>query len=96
MEKYQFLLSLPSMTAIGLLGMITHFLKKQIKGETPTEILSYFKDHFRSTLIAVISTVIGVVSYHFTLAVNEINDPIAAFGIGYTFDSIFNKWETTK
>lgn len=88
-----YLLTPAGLIVIGLLGMLIHFFKKQIKGETLTEITGYFTNHFKSTFIAIVTTIIGVVAYKFTLATGQAADIVTVFGIGYTFDSIFNKWE---
>ncbi len=93
MEKYAWIFTLEFQLLVGVIGMFVHFLKKKVMGETLTAIGAFFKDNFKSTIVAVISTIIGVVAYYFTLSVDAINDPMAAFGIGYTFDSVFNKWD---
>jgi len=92
-EEYQFLTTLPMCIVYAMLGMILHFFKKQIKGETLADIGQYFSQHFKSTFIAVTSTCIAVVAYYLTLSNDSPADIIAAFGTGYTFDSLFNKWE---
>lgn len=79
--------------AVSLLGMIVHFLKKNIVGETTTEIKDYFRDHFKSTFIAFIATSLGFVVYMFTLATGQNADFLAVFAAGYVCDSIFNKWD---
>lgn len=96
MEKYQWILTLPSLATISLLGMIVHFFKLKIKGETITEIGDYFKTHFKSTATAFIWTVVSVVGYFFTLSTGEFADVVAVFQIGYMCDSFFNKWEDQK
>lgn len=77
----------------SLLGMIIHFLKKSIKGETLADIKMYFSEHFKSTFIAVVSTLIATLAYYLTLSNDSVTDIIFAFGAGYTCDSFFNKWE---
>ena len=79
-----------AMWGVGLLGMISHFLKLKIKGQTPQEIFGYFIDNFKDTLTATIGMSIGVFGAWTAM------DPtawtigvIAAFPIGYTFDSVF-------
>jgi hypothetical protein len=96
MENYTWLTTLPSMLIIALLGMISHFMKKQIKGETLTEITSYFKDHFKSTFIALVSTVISTFAYITTLKTGSVVDIIVVFQIGYMCDSAFNKWDSQE
>ena len=78
---------------IGFLGMFTHFLKKKIKGESGTEILKYFHDNLKDTLVAFIATLIGTAAYHLTISSGQTADLINAFMIGFTFDSMLNKWE---
>lgn len=87
MTKTQMLFA---MWGVGLLGMISHFLKLKIKAQTPHAILSYFVENFRDTLTAVIGLTVGIFGAWATM------DPaawmtgiIAAFPIGYTFDSVF-------
>jgi len=88
-----FILSPIGLVLIGLLGMLIHFMKKDIKGETTTEIRDYFRDHFKDTFIATVVTIIGVLSYKFQLATGQFADVVTVFGLGYTFDSMFNKWD---
>ena len=90
----QFLLSIPFLYGVALLGMFIHFLKKNVTGETATEITGYFKDHFKSTFIALSATVLGLTTYLITLKTGQAVDIMSAFGCGYVFDSFFNKWDT--
>ena len=91
-----FIYSFAGLYIIALLGMITHFLKKNIKGETPTEILSYFKDNFKSTITAFILTTVMYIAYHQLFVDGEsVKDIMVIFLIGYAFDSTFNKYEAT-
>lgn len=78
---------------VALLGMLTHFLKKKVRGETATQIKKYFSTHFKSTFLALILTSIGFLFYYFNLAKGTYSDFITVFGIGYMFDSMLNKWE---
>ena len=78
---------------IALLGMLMHFFKKKIKGESFVAIRDYFKVHFKSTIIAIITTTIAFLAYYFELKTGQVADIFAVFGIGYTFDSMFNKWD---
>lgn len=73
----------------ALLGMFSHFLKKNIKGESRTEVRNYFRDNYRSTLLALIATTVGFAMIIMSDTVNV----VSAFGVGYLFDSTFNKWE---
>lgn len=93
MEELRWLVSLPMLLIIGVLGMFTHFLKKEIKGETVTDIAAYFADHFKSTFIALVTTLLGVLTYYLTLATGQPADVVTVFLSGYMFDSVLNKWE---
>ena len=78
---------------ISLIGMLMHFFKKQIKGETISEIADYFRDHFKSTVMAFVATTVGFLAYYFLLASGQKADIFGVFGVGYMFDSIFNRYE---
>jgi len=78
---------------IGFLGMITHFFKKQIKGETPAEIAAFFHDHVKSTITALITVLVAEAAYYLLIAEGMTADLINAFTIGYMFDSMLNRWE---
>lgn len=82
-----------SLYVIAILGMLMHFFKKQIKGETFVEIKDFFRTHLKSTIVAFISTTVAFLGYYFALASGTIADVVAIFGLGYTFDSMFNKWD---
>lgn len=92
----EFLFSFTGLYIVALLGMLTHFLKKNIKGETPTEILTYFKDNFKSTITAFILTSVMYFAYYQLFVVeSDVKDLMVIFLIGYAFDSTFNKYEAT-
>ena len=92
----QFLFSFTGLYIVALLGMLTHFLKKNIKGETPTEILGYFKDNFKSTVTALILTSVMYFAYYqLFVSESEVKDLMVIFLIGFSFDSTFNKYEAT-
>lgn len=91
--ELQWVLQPLNLYLIAIVGMLMHFFKKQIKGETITEIAGYFKDHFKSTIIAVIATTIGFLGYYFLLSSGQKSDIFAVFGVGYMSDSFFNKYE---
>ena len=93
MEELQWLISLPALLGVGLLGMLVHFFKKEIKGETTTEIRDFFRDHFKSTFIAIVTTLLAVVAYYLTLATGQPADVVTVFMSGYMSDSILNRWE---
>lgn len=91
--ELQWVLQPASLFIISLLGMLMHFFKKQIKGETITEIADYFSDHFKSTVMAFVATTVGFLAYHFLLASGQKADIFAVFGVGYMADSFFNRYE---
>jgi uncharacterized membrane protein YesL len=75
--------------ALTCVGVLSHFLKKRIKGETLTDIITYFKTHFKSTLLTIFGAVGGFV------LLKEMGELgyFSAFSIGYMADSFFNKAE---
>ena len=93
MEGFEFILTLPGLCMIGLVGMLMNFLKQKVKGETLTEISQYFTSNFKSTLVALVSTVAAVGGYYFSLSTDQPADILTAFGLGYMCDSFFNKWD---
>uniref|UniRef100_A0A6H2A361 Holin n=1 Tax=viral metagenome TaxID=1070528 RepID=A0A6H2A361_9ZZZZ len=89
-----FILSTYGLLIIAFIGMLTHFLKKKIKGENVEAIISYFKGHFKTVLLAIIATWVGWLSYVSLLMTGQIADVFAVFAIGYLCDSFFNKYES--
>lgn len=88
-----FFFTLPGLCLISLLGMFTHYMKKNIKGETTTEIAGYFRDHFRTTLISAITTLIATAGLYAGFATGQPMDIITVFTLGLSCDSLLNKWE---
>ena len=78
---------------IAFLGMLVHFLKKKVKGESFTAITGYFKDNPKSTIIAFVATLVGVAAYYTQLGTGSNADLLAVFMIGYSVDSALNRWE---
>ena len=78
---------------VAFLGMIAHFLKKQIRGETFTAMGKWFATHPKYTILAVISMSVGVVAYYTQLSTGMAADYIAVFTIGFSLDSMLNKWD---
>jgi hypothetical protein len=72
---------------IMVLGIVAHFAKKKIKGETIADIKSYFKTHFKETVVTCIAGIVGFGS----LVASGGLGWVASFLLGYTADSIFNK-----
>jgi hypothetical protein len=96
MDPLQWMLQPLPLYLISILGMLMHFFKKQIKGESIIEIRDYFKLHFKSTVVAFMATTIGFLAYHFLLASGQKADIFGVFGIGYMFDSTFNRWDNKE
>jgi len=76
---------------LTIIGVLAHFLKRKIKGETLTDIVSYFRTHFKSTLL----TLFGAVGGFFLLKEMGELGYFASFSIGYMADSVLNKAEET-
>ena len=72
---------------IMVLGVISHFFKKKIKGETVADIKAYFHSHFKETVVTLIAAVIGFAS----LIATDGMSVIAAFTVGFAAESLFNK-----
>lgn len=89
----EILLTLPGLCVVALLGMFIHFLKKNVKGETTTEIRDYFRVHFKSTFIASVVTLVSVLVYVESLGTGQMADLLVAFLLGLGFDSTLNNWE---
>jgi hypothetical protein len=82
--------------AFSVLGMIAHILKKNVKGESLVDIKNYFTYNPKSTMLSIIATVVGFVVYMTQLKVTDgvaLLDMAFVFGIGYTCESFFNKYE---
>jgi len=77
---------------IAVLGMLSHYLKKKVRGEDLVDIATYFKTHLKSLLLSSIATAIGYASYMSLLARGDLGDVLTVFAIGYMSDSFFNKW----
>lgn len=93
MEQYNWLFTLPMLSLIAQVGMLTHFLKKKVTGETLTDIAGYFKNHVKSTLIAIIVTQVTVMGLAMATPMERPMDLVAIFLLGYTFDSTLNKMD---
>lgn len=94
LQNYPWLTSLPSLLVIATIGMLTHFLKKNIKGETVTDVKNYFRDNVKSTFVAFVATQIGTLSLFLVIPSGSQMDIVAAFGCGFAFDSFLNKWQS--
>jgi len=72
---------------MAILGVLSHFLKKKVTGQSLDDIKEYFSGHFKDTALMLIGTVIGVgMLFYFENANFH-----TAFLTGYTADSLFNK-----
>jgi len=89
----QWLLHPAFLYGVALLGMIVHFLKQKVKGQTTVEIKQYFAANFKDTFIAFVATSLGYVVYMFGLSTGQNADFVAVFAAGYICDSMFNKWD---
>jgi len=72
---------------IMFLGVVAHFAKKKIRGETVADIKEYFKTHFKETIVTVIAAIVTFGSLVATSGLGW----IASFTVGFAADSIFNK-----
>jgi hypothetical protein len=72
---------------IMLFGVTAHFAKKKIKGETLADIKTYFKSHFKETVVTVIAAIVAFGSLVATGGLGW----IASFTVGFAADSLFNK-----
>lgn len=89
----EWLTSMAGLNVIALLGMLMHFFKQKITGETLADIKVWFASNFKSTVVAFVSTVVISIATYLTLATGQPIDLLTFFGIGYMCDSAFNKWE---
>jgi len=72
---------------ICALGVLSHFLKKKVKGETMADIKLYFRSHLRETITMVIAAMVGFIALKSTGDLGV----LSAFTAGYSADSLFNK-----
>ena len=81
-----------TMLVIAYLGTLIHFFKKKIRGESWQDITTYFSDNLKSTIIAVVVTLIATIAYYTKAATGTDMDYITVFLIGFTIDSTLNNW----
>jgi len=82
-----------SLYFVALLGMFSHFLKKNMRGETNTNVLNYFKDNIVSTVNAFIWVTFSYIVYlQNVYNSGGVLDIAAVFMIGFAFDSLMNKY----
>jgi len=73
----------------AFIGMLAHFLKKKIKGQTFGEFKDWIGSHFKETVLAVIGTIVGL----FVLNADSSLGFMSSFLAGYAADSALNKWD---
>jgi hypothetical protein len=81
---------------VAYLGMMIHFFKKKIGGESFRDIALYFSMHLKSVLVSVFSTFIGFLGYYLTLSTGYPADIFTVALVGYLSDSLFNKYDNAK
>lgn len=81
---------------IAYLGMLIHFTKHKIRGESIKAMRDYFRDHFKTVTSAIILTFVGFIAYFVILATGQPADIFAVFSIGYLCDSSLNKYDEYK
>lgn len=69
------------------LGVLAHFFKKKIKGETFADIKSYFKNNFKTTVTTVIAAIVLFIGLIYSGGLSI----LGVFTAGYACDSAFNK-----
>jgi len=72
---------------IVLLGVVAHFFKRKVKGQTIAHIKTYFMSHFKETVTTIIAAIILFGSLVATGGIGW----LASFTVGYSCDSLFNK-----
>lgn len=72
---------------VGLLGVLAHFFKQKIKGQTVLEVKQWFTSHFKDT---VLSLLLYVASFALLMETGQMGF-FAAFSAGYMCDSIFSR-----
>ncbi len=74
----------------GMFGMLTHIIKKKVRGESATAILKYFSKHFGYTFMA-FGAMLGAVAAIYDPSMNIFKLFGACLAAGYSSDSILNK-----
>lgn len=77
---------------IGLLGLLAHFLKQKVKGQTAQEVTQWFAGHFKDT---VLSLLLYIASFALLSETGQMGF-FAAFSAGYMADSIFARKQEDK
>ena len=74
---------------LTLFGVLSHFLKKKVRGQTFSHVIKYFSSHFKYTVVTLIGAAGG---FFAAMQMGELTY-LSAFGVGYLADSFFNKVE---
>ena len=74
---------------VGLLGVVSHFFKQKIKGQTPHDIRNWFVSHFKDTILSFIAFIVAFVWLWTSGDVTF----MSAFMSGYMADSLFSRIE---
>jgi len=72
---------------LTIMGVLVHFLKKKVSGQTLADIRTYFLTHFRDTAVVLFTAIVAFA----TAAGSDTLNWMTAGMIGYTADSFFNK-----
>ena len=70
-----------------LFGVLAHFFKKKIKGETLTDVKANFKNNFKTTVTTVIAAIVLFIGLIYSGGLSI----LGVFTAGYACDSAFNK-----
>lgn len=81
---------------IAYFGMLVHFMKDKIQGESIKVMKDYFFEHAKTVITAVIMTLIFFLAYYLAISTGEVADIVSVFGIGYLCDSYLNKYNDYK
>lgn len=77
---------------IGLVGLVAHWFKRWVRGQTEANLVDYMLTHKRYTAASVLTVVGGVVGICATGDVDLSQQTAAiAFMAGYNIDSALNK-----
>ena len=73
--------------AVGILGVVSHFFKQKVKGQTAHDIKSWFGNHLKDTILSLIAFIVTF------LIMSQTGDltVMTAFMSGYMCDSLFTR-----
>tara|TARA_R100001530_G_scaffold38185_1_gene29595 strand:- start:1262 stop:1540 length:279 start_codon:yes stop_codon:yes gene_type:complete len=74
----------------GAVGMLTHIIKKKVRGESATAIMRYFTNHVGYTITA-FGAMLGAIAAIYDPSMNIFKLFGACLTAGYASDSMFNK-----